>query len=127
MKKTIALILLLALTAVFCASCANREEPRKEEALLFYTIYNRSGEDITRLTIADQKSVSKSESSRLPDGGSIGIGITAVIENNEPLLTLTVETATGSHAAPIHVKDSPITVLPLYSNGDVFTFTEPND
>ena len=125
MKKTISMILLLSLAVVFCASCANREEPKTEEALLFYTIYNRSGEDITRLTIADQKSVSKSESSRLPDGGSIGI--TAVIENSEPMLTLTVETATGSHAAPIHVKDSPITVLPLYSNGDEFTFSEPKD
>ena len=109
------------------AHISKKADLEKEEALLFYTIYNRSGEDITRLTIADQKSISKSESFRLPENGSIGIGITAVIENDEPFLTLTVETTSGAQATSINVKDSPITVHPLNYEGDIFTFTEPED
>ena len=53
MKKSVYLVIALLLTILACSSCAKQKAA--EETLIIYTIYNRTGESITRLALSDAK------------------------------------------------------------------------
>ncbi len=163
MKKIFALILVIALAAVVCVSCAKKEEPKteapaetqaaevkeeakeeapaeekeeakeeapaeaKEETSVNYTIYNRTGETIIEITLTDKRGSSSVSGTAIADGESLGLSLSAVLEDGVPDLQLNFKTDSGEHSSSVMVKDSPITLLPLTSEGEVVSYEEPKE
>lgn len=99
MKKkllVLALALVIAAVAVVCVSCAKKED-ELVKGNVKYTIVNNTGKNVTLITLSDTRSDNKLESKPdepgLPDGQSVEIGTTAMLDNNAPdvMFSFTVE------------------------------------
>ena len=125
MKKILTLMLMAALAAVLCVSCAGKDEDR-EEALVTYTIYNFTDETITTLSMSDTRSKNKTVLKDFRDGEIRRFSMTAVVENNTPSLTLTFTTESSQqYTTKVFMRESPIILLPIDSEGEIVAFTEP--
>ena len=115
MKKILALALVCVLALAVLASCAKKEEPKAEQsALVSYTVYNRTGEKVKELTLADTRSDKSWSFGGIADGTSIGVSVDAVLDDTgTPSLTLgyTTETVNGGGVI-INQKIENITLLP---------------
>ena len=129
MKKTFALILVLILAVILCASCGQKKEEKNEttEGLVTYTIYNRTGETVEKLTLKDNNSKNELTVTGISDGSKNEASLTAVLENGAPSLQLSFETKTAQYAMPVMQKDVPLTLLPIAGEGEHVVFTEPKD
>ena len=131
MKKTIlalALILMLAATAIVCVSCTKKEE-EFEKGKVSYTIVNSTGKNVIKISLSDMRSENKMESepegSGLPDGQSIGIELPAMLEKNAPdvVFSYTVE---GGDNLSTHISQKSGTIKMLTgSDGLTFEISEP--
>ena len=129
MKKVLALILVLVLAVILCVSCSQKKEEKAEttEELVTFTFYNRTGETVDKLTIVDNISKREMTTSGLPDGAEHETGLTVVLENGAPSLTLSFETKTSQYGAPLMQKGGPVTLLPVTGEGDRVVFSKPED
>ena len=130
MKKTLALILVLALAVILCVSCGPKPEEQKTEkteGVVNYTIYNRTGETVTKLTIIDRNTENETTVGSIPDGDKYSLSMTVVLENGSPNLQFSFETKGSMYGGSIDKKDVPITLLPASTEGDRVSYTEPKD
>ncbi len=115
MKKKLAIIAVLLVAALVLASCAQNEETAKKttEETLNYTIYNRTGEVITELSIADKTGRTSTTARNLEVGHTSTTSVGAVVdENGTPNLQITYKTASGkSVSATLNTKTEAITLL----------------
>ena len=86
MKKIIALIVALVLALVAFTACALKEEVKEETAKVTYTIVNKTGENVTDLSLKERIGSSKK-------------GISEGKLANDQEITLTTETVVD-HGAP---------------------------
>ncbi len=127
MKKSVYLVIALLMTILACSSCAKQKAA--EETLIIYTIYNRTGESITRLALSDAKGSSATEVKHFPNGYPNGtgvqLGINAVTdENGLPNLKLTYETESGYQCeVTVSQKDTPVMLLPAESGEEISLHT----
>ena len=131
MKRTIlalALVLVIAAVAVVCVSCAKKEE-KLEEGKVRYTIVNNTGKNVTAISLSDTRSENKVEATPgeggLPDGQSVGIELSAMLEKNAPdvMFGFTVE---GGDNLVGHIMQSSGTVtLKIEDGRPAFDISEP--
>ena len=131
MKRTImalALVLVIAAVAVVCVSCAKKEE-KLEEGKVSYTIVNNTGKNVTAISLSDTRSENKMEATPgeggLPDGQSVGIELSAMLEKNAPdvMFGFTVE---GGDNLVGHIMQSSGTVtLKIEDGRPAFDISEP--
>ena len=121
MKKIFALILVLVLALAVFSSCAKKEEEKKQAAVK-YTIYNRTGEEITNFTIEDRDGTAKTTVARILDGTDTEISLTVVVDNTfTPNLQITYSTAGGNGLSVLlNQKADAITLRP-----ETVDFTAP--
>ena len=126
MKKLVALILALALVLV-CTACS-KKEPAKTEAMMTYTVYNRTGEAVTELTLTDDRTGKTFTGGPVEDGASVEMSINAVIESDAPDLSLSFTVAGGSTCqTKVIQKDCPITLLPVIGEEAAVSFEKPEE
>ena len=122
MKKTIvalALVLVIALVAVVCVSCAKKEEALTE-GKVSYTVVNNTGKNVTLITLSDTRSENKVEAAPqeggLPDGQSVGIELPAMLEKNAPdvMFGFTVE---GGDNVVAHIQHKTATLTLKLEDG----------
>ncbi len=77
--------------------------------------------------IVDNISKREMATSGLPDGAEHETGLTVVLENGTPSLTLSFETKTSQYGAPLMKKGGPVTLLPVTGEGDRVVFSKPED
>ena len=125
MKKVLILVMAVVMV-VLCASCSKQSE--KTEEMIKYSIYNRTGEEITELSLEDSRSSNKATVAGIAAGEDCELGLTVVLEKNAPDITLNFSVANGSqYMTKILQKDVPITLLPIASEGDIVSFTKPQE
>lgn len=116
MKKTLAMIAVLLMAALVLASCAQNNETAKKttEETLNYTIYNRTGEVITELSISDKTGRTSTTARNLEVGLTSTASVGAVVdESGMPNLQIAYKTAGGkSVSATLNTKTDAITLLP---------------
>ena len=124
-----ALVLVLAATAIVCASCAKKEEPAYENGKVTYTVVNNTGKNVTEIVLSDNRSenkvVSKPGEGGLPDGQSVVLEIPAMLENNgaDVMFTFTVE---GGNNLSAQIGQKSGTITMLTENGSLeFKISEP--
>ncbi len=129
-EKTLCLILALVLAVILCVSCGQKKEEEKKETtegLVTYTIYNRTGETIEKLTLTDNNSQTELTANGIPDGDKHEVSLRVTLENGAPSLRLTFETKTSNYSELVMQKDVPITLLPVAGEGEHILFTEPKE
>ena len=130
MKKALAMILALALAVILCVSCSRKNEEAKTETtegLVTYTIYNRTGETVDKLTFKDNLGKSVMTGSSIPDGSEYEFSMTVVLQNGAPSLTMSFETKTSQCGVQVMQKDTPITLLPVSGDGEYAVFSKPQE
>ena len=108
MKKIFALILVLVLALVVFSSCAKKEEAKQET--LKFPVYNRSGETITKLTIATGKGTSAISVGNIDDGAECEISQITV--DSDDTLKITVALKMVEVTFPLEKTAKAITVVP---------------
>jgi len=108
MKKIFALILVLVLALVVFSSCAKKEEVKQET--LKFPVYNRSGETITKLTIATGKGTSAISVGNIENGANIEINQITV--DSDDTLKITVALKMVEVTFPLEKTAKAITVVP---------------
>ena len=121
MKKVISI--LLALSLVLACAFALAEETET----CTYTVFNETGEKITKLYVTDNLTGEKGENlagEGLEDGASVEINGT-----NKPgyVITLSFTTESGYEAAfeTLHFETVPISLLPAKTDADAVTGATP--
>ena len=116
MKKTLAMIAVLLMAALVLASCAQNNETAKKttEETLNYTIYNRTGEVITELSISDKTGRTSTTARNLEVGLTSTASVGAVVDDSgTPSLQIDYKTAGGKAvSATLNTKTDAITLLP---------------
>ena len=99
----------------------------KTEGVVNYTIYNRTGETVTKLTIIDRNTENETTVGSIPDGDKYSLSMTVVLEDGSPNLQFSFETKGSMYGGSIDKKDVPITLLPASTESDRISYTEPKD
>lgn len=115
MKKIMMLVLALAAAAAVCASCAAKEAATE---WLEYEVYNRTGENITELSIGDSRSAGRI--SARPQGDTreeaviASFGVNAVLDSaGAPSLKFSYRTESGQeYETAITRKNAAISLVP---------------
>ena len=130
MKKFLSLMMVVALVLV-CAACAST--PKKDSAQSVtckYTVYNRTGGDVTNLTLTSNKDGIKIEvNSVIENGSSHEITIAATLDDaGVPDITIAFTNADGTlYSTALNEKESDITLLAESGDNSVFDFQAPKD
>lgn len=116
MKKRLAIVAVLLAAALVLASCAQNNETAKKttEETLNYMIYNRTGEVITELIIADKTGRTSTTARNLEVGLTSTASVGAVVDDTgTPSLQIDYKTASGKAvSATLNTKTDAITLLP---------------
>ena len=116
MKKRLAIVAVLLVAALVLVSCAQNNETAKKttEETLNYTIYNRTGEVITELIIADKTGRTSTTARNLEVGLTSTASVGAVVDDSgTPSLQIDYKTAGGKAvSATLNTKTDAITLLP---------------
>lgn len=113
MKKIVAILLLLV-TVVGCAACAQMKTSKTPEEKMFtYTISNETGKTVDKAFVADDNSFSKSEvaftEGGLENGGSFNVSLAAVPDKNGlPSLTVSYTIGNTEYMTKMHDKEGTI-------------------
>ena len=118
MKKIVlalVLALVLATVAIVCVSCT-KKEAALEKGTVSYTVINNTGKNVIKMSLSDMRSENKMEAEPkdggLPDGQSVGIELSAMLEKNAPdvMFSYTVEGG-NSVSAHVYQKNGTITMM----------------
>ena len=127
MKKVMALVLVLMLAVAICVSCAKKEEAAAP-VMVSYTVYNRSGVDIQKLTATDNVGKGQVAVESIANGDSGVIGLQVTPKDGVPNVTLSFEMADAQqYSTVMSVAESPVTLLPFTENGEITSLTAPQD
>ena len=117
----LALVLVIAAVAVVCVSCAKKEETLVK-GKVSYTVVNNTGKNVIALTLSDTRGDDKLESKPveggLPDGQSVVLELSAMLQDNAPdvMFGYTVE---GGDNVVSHIMQTSGTVTLKVENGSL--------
>ena len=123
--KRVLLLILAAVLLIGCAACAKKETKTE---MYSFTIYNRSGSDVTQVAIKDNKGNTQTTGAqKIPTGSSVGMSINAVLDDSgKPDLTLSFSTAEGVQRTTSLTGVEKTTNVTLQKDG-VVDFNAPED
>ena len=131
MKKTIlalALVLVIALVAVVCVSCAKKEDAL-EKGNVSYTVVNNTGKNVTLITLSDTRSENKVEAAAgeggLPDGQSTGIELPVMLEKNAPDVMFGFTVEGGDNLVSHIMQQNGTLTLKITDDGLALDISEP--
>ena len=119
MKKIIALILVLVLALVVFSSCV-KKEAKEETAKMSITIVNKTGENVTNLSLKERIGSKKQalDNGKLADGQEITVTGETAVDNGAPSLDFTYALESGnSMMTTITTKGDKIITLKVDADG----------
>ena len=120
MKKVISLILVLVLALVVFSSCVRKEAAKEETAKMSFTIVNKTGENVTDLSLKERIGSKKQalDNGKLADGQEITVTGEIAVDNGAPSLDFTYALESGnSMMTTITTKGDKIITLKVDADG----------